>query len=39
MLNNKMTITNFIRKFYKENIDVNNINIRDIIRTIIYNIN
>jgi hypothetical protein len=34
MINNKMTITKFIREFDKENIDVNNINIRDIIRKI-----
>jgi len=38
MINNKMTITKFIREFYKENIDVNNINIRDIIRTITHSI-
>jgi len=36
MINNKMTITKFIREFDKENIDVNNI--RDIIREIIYSI-
>jgi hypothetical protein len=38
MTNNKMTITKFIREFDKENIDVNNINIRDIIRTITHSI-
>jgi len=38
MINNKMTITKFIREFDKENIDVNNINIRDIIRTITHSI-
>jgi len=37
MLNNKITITNFICNFDKEKI-VNNANIGDIIRTIIYNI-
>jgi hypothetical protein len=38
MINNKMTITKFIREFDKENIDVNNINIRDIIRTITHSV-
>ena len=33
-----MTITKFIREFDKENIDVNNINIRDIIRTITHSV-
>jgi len=37
MLNNKITITKFINNFHKENID-DNINIRDIIRTIIHSI-
>jgi len=38
MISNKITITKFICEFYKEKINVNNINIRDIIRTITHSI-